>query len=109
MTTTAMQEFVLEMIRTGRLVAYAQEQVDKLAPMLATQYPDIAETDPEQIGAMAKAMVVGYLYEIAFGGAREALDRLFKYGFFTEDELSELDDWRGLTFDFLAHRAFNAA
>lgn len=103
--TTAMQEFVLEMIRTGEMVEFAQEQVDKLAPMLAAQYPDMVEKDPERIGAMAKAMVVGSLYETAFGGAREALDKLFKCGFFTED-LSELDDWRGLMFDFLAHRAF---
>ena len=103
--TTAVQEFVLKMIRTGEIVEFAQEQVDKLAPILAAQCPDIVEKNPERIGAMAKAMVVGSLYETAFGDAREALDKLFKCGFFTED-LSELDDWRGLMFDFLAYKAF---
>src|SRR5690625_5034300 len=106
MAKEAMRVAMLEIVRTGKLMSFAQEQVDKLAPLLVAQYPDVAKSEPKRIGEMAKAMVMAQSFEIAFGGAEEAIERLIRCGALKEDELH---GWKGLMFDILAHGAKSAA
>ena len=45
-------------MNTHEIKEYLQEKVNELVPALVAEYPDIAENNPEQIGKMAKDIVL---------------------------------------------------
>lgn len=52
----------------GNVTQLAQGLVNKIAPMIAAKFPEIAETQPQMIGQMAKDYVKATFETIVYDG-----------------------------------------